>query len=174
MTKRKIIALTIPLILIVFAACFALCRTYSVEIKRGLEVCSAEGEVKRAGIDISRVKNLIDPIHYEGTITLDGDVYTDHMQSFNIRENSTVFERLGEKWRLREWGVPYNDFRFAAPGTIGTTFWIAFINDGGETYVRLRFSGGKNLYGPADNADEAKRIEELFSVADNYDETSGW
>ena len=174
MTKRGIIAMTIPLILIAFAVCFALSRTYSVEIKRGFEVCSVEGEVKRAGIDISRVKNLLDPVHYEGTITLDDDVYTDHMQSFNIRGNSTLFERLGEKCRLRKMNLPYNDFRFAAPGTLGTTFWIAFINDGGESYVRLRFSGGRNLYGPADNADEAKRIEELFSYADRYDETSGW
>lgn len=174
MTKRNLIILTIPVIIIVCLVCIVSDRTYSVEIKRGFEVCSVEGEVKRAGIDISRVKNLLDPIHYEGTITLDGDVYADHMQSFNIRENSTVFERLGEKWRLRKISLPYNDFRFAAPGTLGTTFWIAFINDGGETYVRLRFSGGKNLYGPADNADEAKRIEELFSAADSYDETSGW
>ena len=101
MTKRNLIILTIPVIIIVCLVCIVSDRTYSVEIKRGFEVCSVEGEVKRAGIDISRVKNLLDPVHYEGTITLDGDVYTDHMQSFNIRENSTVFERLGEKWRRK-------------------------------------------------------------------------
>ena len=107
------------------------------------------------------------------SIALDGEVYTDHMQSFNIRGNYTLFERLGEKWRLREWGVPYNDFRSAEPGAIGTTFWIAFIKDGGETYVRLRFNDG-NLYGPADSAGEAARVEELFGLAEKYDETSGW
>lgn len=173
MTKRRIIALTLPLIIIACAVCFALSRTYSVDIKRELEVCSFEGEVKRAGIDISRVKNLLDPVHYDGTVTLDGVVYTDHMQSFNVRGNCTLFERLGEKWRLREWSVPYNDFRSAEPGAIGTTSWIAFIKDGGETYVRLRFNDG-NLYGPADSAGEAARIEELFGLAEKYDDTSGW
>ena len=173
MTKRKIIALTLPLIIIACAVCLALSRTYSVDIKRGLDVCSTDGEIKRAEIDIKRVKNLIDPVHYEGTVTLDDDVYTDHMQSFNVRGNYTLFERLGEKWRLREWGVPYNDFRSAEPGAIGTLFWIAFIKDGGETYVRLRFNDG-NLYGPADSAEEAARIEELFGLTEKYDETSGW
>ena len=173
MTKRRIIALTLPLIIIACAVCFALSRTYSVDIKRWLDVCSTDSEVKRAEIDIKRVKNLLDPVHYDGTVTLDGVVYTDHMQSFNVRENCTLFERLGEKWRLRKMNLPYNDFRSAEPGAIGTTLWIAFINDGGETYVRLRFNDG-NLYGPADSAGEAARIEELFGLAEKYDDTSGW
>ena len=165
---------------VISAALYLKSAMSSVTISCDIPLCSADADLVYADIDIARVKNLLDPVHYEGIITLDGRTYVDRMQRFGVKENCTVFERIGEKFRLKNDSVPYNDFYYPSTGNYESMFWISFINDKkGGTYVRIRFHDMQNdsdayYYGPAETAKEAAAIEKMFADVSNYDENSGW
>ena len=171
--KKKIIIIAIVAILVALTVLVLADSMYKVPLTYKMTMCSSDGKSVQVHIDIMRVKNIIDPVHYEGTITVDKKTYIDHMSRFGIKENYSTFERLKEKWRMRGFPLPYNDFFYPSTGKIDSMFWVSFIHIEEKTYVRFRFNS-INYYGPAYSAEEAKKIEEQFSIADNYDENSGW
>lgn len=171
--KKIIISIGIALIFVALTILVIASSTSKVPITYEMTMCSVDGDILQADINIVRVKGIIDPAHYDGKITVDGKTYIDHMSRFSIKENYSIIERLRERWRTRNFSLPYNAFYYPSTGVINSMFWVSFINVGKETYVRFRFNS-VNYYGSASSAEEARIIEEQFSDADNYDENSGW
>ncbi len=166
---RKKLLIIIPAVIIVCAVvCICVFEFRSqpdVPVEFSMSMCSREGETAFLTANAKIVDNGIDPVHYRGTITLDGEKYIDRMERFRYDGNS-VFTRLKD----RRLGVSFVDFHEPVYGTFGDWVEMRLFDDGGKRLVWLEFFpiGGERVefFGPAENGEEAQavweRIEDIL------------
>ncbi len=160
---KKKLFIIIPAVIIVFAVvCICVVEFRSqpdVPVEFSMSVCSREGETAFLTANAAIVDNGIDPVHYRGSITIDGEKYIDHIERF-YPANISVFDRLKERRR----GVLYLDFHEPFYDKFGDWVEMRLFEDGGKRLVWLEFFpiGGDRVefFGPAENWEEAQAVWE--------------
>ncbi len=160
---KKKLFIIIPAVIIVFAVvCICVVEFRSqpdVPVEFSMSMCSREGETAFLTANAVIVDNGIDPVHYRGTLTLDGEKYIDHIERFRP-DGISVFTRLKE----RRLGVSFVDFFEPDFGRIGDRVEMRLYDDGGKRLVWLEFypADGESVdyFAPAENGEEAQAVWE--------------
>lgn len=128
-----------------------------------MDICSENGITSYLIVDAELVDNGIDPIHYRGTVSVDGVEYIDHISRlYSIK--TSILERIKERWR----GISYYDFFFPRSGSFKESIeMILFYDEQGQMYVNLRHWGDSSVvdyFGPSKDGETSKSIKEKFDM----------
>lgn len=130
-----------------------------------MDICSVNGITNYVTVDAQLIDNGIDPVHYKGTVCIDGVEYIDHISRF-YSPHTTVLERISERRR----GISYFDFYFPKSGSFGESIELTCLQDEeGRLCIKVRHidfgeSSIVDYYGPCYDGKSAECVKEIFEM----------
>ncbi len=167
MKKRVLLLLAIPFVLLLVRRIGGY-RTPVPSVSLETIVCTEDGVTGMLKMDADRIDNGIDPVYYDGTLTLNGVTYIDHMDRFYA-----VKRPLGDRLRSRSEEGPYNGFYAPRYDSIPEMLTVIVHPDFPELvwvyHVDFEKDIHRTYFGPADNAADARAVKQQWAASGTSD-----